>query len=87
LEISLQDTPLQQVQACAEIGIMCIDPNPENRPIIQHIIKRFMELGSTEEFVQAGESSSAAQASSLPLINFESLCTFNFHSLAVGFDT
>ncbi|PAN45489.1 hypothetical protein PAHAL_9G122800 [Panicum hallii] len=65
LEISLQDTPLQQVQACAEIGIMCIDPNPENRPIIQHIIKRFMELGSTEEFVQAGESSSAAQVLTL----------------------
>jgi len=65
LEISQHDTQLQQVRACAEIGIMCIDPNPDNRPIIQHIIKRFMELGSTEEFVQAGESSSTAQVLTL----------------------
>ncbi|CAN6298112.1 unnamed protein product [Urochloa humidicola] len=65
LEISQKGAPLQQVRACAEIGIMCIDPNPENRPIIQHIIKRFKELGNTEDFVEVGTSSSLAQVLTL----------------------
>ncbi|CAL4935475.1 unnamed protein product [Urochloa decumbens] len=65
LEISQKGTLLQQVRTCAEIGIMCIDPNPANRPIIHHIIKSFKELGSTEEFVEDGGSSSLVQVLTL----------------------
>lgn len=47
-----QDTPdLHQVRACAEIGIMCLDPNPENRPVTQDIMDKLKELESSYEFI------------------------------------
>ncbi|TVU49345.1 hypothetical protein EJB05_00653 [Eragrostis curvula] len=49
LELSLEDPTLQEMQACAQIGLMCIDPNPENRPATQYIVQMLKELGSIEE--------------------------------------
>ncbi|CAN6281743.1 unnamed protein product [Urochloa humidicola] len=61
LQILQKETLLREVRTCAEIGIMCMDVNPENRPITHHIIETFKELGSTDEFIEAGLISTVAQ--------------------------
>lgn len=35
---------LEQIRVCVEIGTMCIDINPVNRPDLRHIIKLFDEM-------------------------------------------
>ncbi|CAD6266377.1 unnamed protein product [Miscanthus lutarioriparius] len=50
LEIPQQDTSLHQVRKCVQIGIMCVGPNPENRPITQYIMKKLnKELERSDE--------------------------------------
>jgi hypothetical protein len=61
----VEDTPLQQIRACTEIGTRCIDSNPDNRPTIQCIMRKFEELESVYEFVEAGAIASVAQVSFL----------------------
>lgn len=38
---------MELVRVCAEIGIGCINPNPEEKPDIGHIIKRLVETERT----------------------------------------
>jgi len=45
LDTSSANILLEQVRVCAEISIACINPNPERRPDMQHIIEM---LGETE---------------------------------------
>ncbi|TVU26822.1 hypothetical protein EJB05_29387, partial [Eragrostis curvula] len=45
--VSLEDTLLESVRACAEIGIECIESNPENRPGTESIIERLAEMEHT----------------------------------------
>jgi hypothetical protein len=59
------DTPLQQIRACTEIGIRCIDSNPDDRPTMQCIMRKFKELESAYGFVEAGAITSVARVSFL----------------------
>ncbi|KAK1606933.1 hypothetical protein QYE76_030606 [Lolium multiflorum] len=50
LEKSYEDTQLEQVRVCAEIGIGCGDFNPAKRPASTHnIIERLKETETTDE--------------------------------------
>ncbi|TVU26835.1 hypothetical protein EJB05_29400, partial [Eragrostis curvula] len=42
--VSLEDTWLESIRVCAEIGIECIESNPTNRPDTKRIIKRLTEM-------------------------------------------
>jgi hypothetical protein len=46
LELPEGDTLLQQIRACTEIGIRCIDYNPDDRPTMQCIMRKFEKLES-----------------------------------------
>jgi hypothetical protein len=42
------DIQLEQVRACTEIGMECIESNPAKRPVsMQHIIARLKRTGMT----------------------------------------
>ena len=40
------------VRVCTEIAIKCIDPNPEKRPEIHHIIETLVKTESTYGFIE-----------------------------------
>lgn len=61
--MSVEDTWLQQVRVCAEIGISCLDPDPEKRPDARHIIEILVETESTEEFTETDETESMDEPS------------------------
>ncbi|KAG2576250.1 hypothetical protein PVAP13_6NG015268, partial [Panicum virgatum] len=50
LEIPQRETSLHQVRSCVEIGIMCIDADPEKRPATQYIMDKLKELENSYEF-------------------------------------
>ncbi|KAG2581118.1 cysteine-rich receptor-like protein kinase 28 [Panicum virgatum] len=50
LEIAQQETSLHQVRLCVEIGITCMDANPENRRDTKYIMDKLKELESSYEF-------------------------------------
>lgn len=64
MAIPEQDIPLSQVRACVEIGIMCLDPNPENRPVTQYIMDKLKELGDSHG-VHNGKNKSYGDSSLL----------------------
>uniref|UniRef100_N1R3B6 Coatomer subunit beta'-2 n=1 Tax=Aegilops tauschii TaxID=37682 RepID=N1R3B6_AEGTA len=50
---SLEDTHVEQVRVCTEIGIECSDFNPAKRPVSTHkIIERLKETETTDEVSQ-----------------------------------
>uniref|UniRef100_A0ACD5ZE59 Uncharacterized protein n=1 Tax=Avena sativa TaxID=4498 RepID=A0ACD5ZE59_AVESA len=49
LDKSEGDTCFEQIRVCAEIGIECIDPNPDKRPLsIHHIVAQLNETLSSQ---------------------------------------
>ncbi|KAJ1274392.1 hypothetical protein BS78_05G058200 [Paspalum vaginatum] len=59
LKTSERDTQLEQVRVCAEIGIKCIESNPEKRPDTQCIIQTLHEMKCTDDFFEIDLTSSA----------------------------
>ncbi|OEL21155.1 putative receptor-like protein kinase [Dichanthelium oligosanthes] len=51
LNTSWAEILLKQVRVCAQIGVECIDPDPEKRPVIQCIIEMLNETEKMDEFV------------------------------------
>ncbi|KAF8730982.1 hypothetical protein HU200_016858 [Digitaria exilis] len=47
-----RDTQLQQIKVCAEIGLECMDSNPEKRPITECINEMLDEIESRCSFVE-----------------------------------
>jgi hypothetical protein len=58
LQVSLEDTRLQQVRVCAEISMSCVNYDPSKIPNIQSIIKKLDEIEGTDEFTESGVTSS-----------------------------
>ena len=54
MEIPQRETSLHQVRSCVEIGIMCIDADPEERPATQYIMDKLKELENSYEFSEGG---------------------------------
>ena len=54
MEIAQQETSLHQVRLCVEIGITCMDANPENRRDTKYIMDKLKELESSYEFSEGG---------------------------------
>ena len=54
MEITQQDTSLHQVRSCVEIGITCMDANPENRRDTKYIMDKLKELENSYEFSEGG---------------------------------
>lgn len=52
IKISHGDSELEQVRACAEIGIECIDPNPAMRPDTERIIEILDEMEHGYGFIR-----------------------------------
>ncbi|XP_066341227.1 cysteine-rich receptor-like protein kinase 44 [Miscanthus floridulus] len=57
LKMPMGDT-LEQIRVCVEIGIMCIDSNPDNRPDLRHIIRVLNEMESMYMVTETTTSSS-----------------------------
>ncbi|XP_066339281.1 uncharacterized protein [Miscanthus floridulus] len=57
LKMPMGDT-LEQIRVCVEIGIMCIDSNPDNRPDLRHIIRVLNEMESMYVVTETTTSSS-----------------------------
>ncbi|WVZ53205.1 hypothetical protein U9M48_004178 [Paspalum notatum var. saurae] len=58
LGTSAEDTRLEQVRVCAEIGLSCLDINPEKRPDTRGILERLVETESMEQFTEPDETES-----------------------------
>ncbi|CAO2153206.1 unnamed protein product [Urochloa humidicola] len=48
-----EDTQLEQVRVCCEIGLECIDSNPVKRPTAKCITERLDEMESRCGFVES----------------------------------
>ncbi|TVU26837.1 hypothetical protein EJB05_29402, partial [Eragrostis curvula] len=60
IETSLGDARLEPVRVCAEIGIECIDFNPEKRPDTQCILERLAEMERIYGFMKIDLCTSTA---------------------------
>ncbi|CAL4982894.1 unnamed protein product [Urochloa decumbens] len=49
LEPSSADTALAQIEACAAISMDCMDPEPENRPVIQDVLDKLNKIKLTSD--------------------------------------
>jgi hypothetical protein len=47
---------LEQVKACAEIGINCKDDDPKKRPAIMDIIRRLNEVDISNSSIKSAKS-------------------------------
>uniref|UniRef100_A0ACD5Z7A8 Uncharacterized protein n=1 Tax=Avena sativa TaxID=4498 RepID=A0ACD5Z7A8_AVESA len=56
---SKRDMHMEQVRVCAQIGIECIDKDPEKRPVMQCIIDRLDGAESSGCSIETNESSSS----------------------------
>jgi hypothetical protein len=53
---------LEQIRVCVELGLLCTEFNPGNRPVTQHIIDRLDEVNIMDETIKTGMSSTLAVA-------------------------
>jgi hypothetical protein len=53
---------LEQVQVCAELGIQCVESNPDNRPITKHMIDRLDEVNIMDISIKSSMNSTPAVA-------------------------
>ncbi|XP_044350822.1 cysteine-rich receptor-like protein kinase 10 [Triticum aestivum] len=65
LEKSQSNVQLDQVRVCAEIGIECVDFNPQKRPDTQHIISRLDETETMGGYIKTGMVTSQQPADEL----------------------
>lgn len=57
LQKSQGDTILEQIRVCTELGIQCVEFNPENRPVTRHMIDRLDEVNIMDISIKSSESS------------------------------
>ncbi|KAM0904377.1 hypothetical protein ACQ4PT_018077 [Festuca glaucescens] len=57
LQKSQGGTILEQIRVCAELGIQCVEFNPENRPVTKHMIDRLDEVNIMDVSIKSSESS------------------------------
>lgn len=57
-----EDTLLEQIRVCSELGIQCVEFNPANRPTTKHMIDRLDEVSMMDGSMKIGVSSTSAIA-------------------------
>lgn len=56
LESTSADMALAQIEACANISMACVDPDPVNRPSIQEILDKLDKVETLDGFGENSES-------------------------------
>jgi hypothetical protein len=60
---------LEQIRVCVEIGTMCIESNPLNRPDLRHIIELFDEMENMRLVTKTTSSLGTQVILPMPYIN------------------
>ncbi|CAL4982893.1 unnamed protein product [Urochloa decumbens] len=66
LEPSSADTALAQIEACAAISMDCMDPEPENRPVIQDVLDKLNKIKLTSDGFSENTERSMLVAQGIP---------------------